>query len=231
MLYSYHIEYVDQGYLQNFIGLIMGQFFSWVKSNEKELLIILENLAKKAVEASNAVLDLMDDPTNKDKIARISEIETEADILTRDIFSELNKTFITPLDREDMQRVASKIDDIIDFMDGIGARFASYKITEAPPHTKQMAEELVKATKEVEFMVAKLGNVKNPKLMIEHCRQTSVIEHVIDDLYRLAISELFESNDAINIIKLKDIYETMETASDRCVDVADVVEDIVLKYT
>ena len=208
----------------------MGQFFSWVKSNEKELLIILENLAKKAVEASNAVLDLMDDPTNKDKIARISEIETEADILTRDIFSELNKTFITPLDREDMQRVASKIDDIIDFMDGIGARFASYKITEAPPHTKQMAEELVKATKEVEFMVAKLGNVKNPKLMIEHCRQTSVIEHVIDDLYRLAISELFESNDAINIIKLKDIYETMETASDRCVDVADVVEDIVLKY-
>ena len=209
----------------------MGQFFSWVKSNEKELLIILENLAKKSVEASNAVLDLMDDPTNKDKIARISEIETEADVLTRDIFSELNKTFITPLDREDMQRVASKIDDIIDFMDGIGARFASYKITEAPPHTKQMAEELVKATKEVEFMVAKLGNVKNPKLMIEHCRQTSVIEHVIDDLYRLAISELFESNDAINIIKLKDIYETMETASDRCVDVADVVEDIVLKYT
>ena len=209
----------------------MGQFFSWVKSNEKELLVILENLAKKAVEASDAVLDLMDDPTNKDKIARISEIETEADVLTRDIFSELNKTFITPLDREDMQRVASKIDDIIDFMDGIGARFASYKITEAPPHTKQMAEELVKATKEVEFMVAKLGNVKNPKLMIEHCRQTSVIEHVIDDLYRLAISELFESNDAINIIKLKDIYETMETASDRCVDVADVVEDIVLKYT
>ena len=209
----------------------MGQFFSWVKSNEKELLIILENLAKKAVEASNAVLDLMDDPTNKDKIARISEIETEADVLTRDIFSELNKTFITPLDREDMQRVASKIDDIIDFMDGIGARFASYKITEAPPHTKQMAEELAKATKEVEFMVAKLGNVKNPKLMIEHCRQTSVIEHVIDDLYRLAISELFESDDAINIIKLKDIYETMETASDRCVDVADVVEDIVLKYT
>ena len=209
----------------------MGQFFSWVKSNEKELLIILENLAKKAVEASNAVLDLMDDPTNKDKIARISEIETEADVLTRDIFSELNKTFITPLDREDMQRVASKIDDIIDFMDGIGARFASYKITEAPPHPKQMAEELAKATKEVEFMVAKLGNVKNPKLMIEHCRQTSVIEHVIDDLYRLAISELFESDDAINIIKLKDIYETMETASDRCVDVADVVEDIVLKYT
>ena len=76
-----------------------------------------------------------------------------------------------------------------------------------------------------------MGNVKNPKSMIEHCRNTSDIEHTIDDLYRDAMTKLFETDDAILIIKLKDIYETMETASDRCVDVADVVEDIVLKYT
>lgn len=209
----------------------MGQWFSWVKSNEKELLVILDGLAKKAVEASEAVYELLQDPTNVEKIKEVSRIETEADVLTRDIFSELNRTFITPLDREDMQRVASKIDDIIDFMDGIGARFLSYKITTSPPHALEMAEELVKATKEVEYMVSKLSNVKNPKSMIEHCRNTSTIEHKIDDLYRTAITELFESNDAIHIIKLKDIYETMETASDRCVDVADVIEDIVLKYT
>ena len=209
----------------------MGQWFSWVKSNEKELLVILDGLAKKSVEASEAVYELLQDPTNVEKIKEVSRIETEADVLTRDIFSELNRTFITPLDREDMQRVASKIDDIIDFMDGIGARFLSYKITESPPHALEMAEELVKATKEVEYMVSKLSNVKNPKSMSEHCRNTSAIEHKIDDLYRAAITELFESNDAIHIIKLKDIYETMETASDRCVDVADVIEDIVLKYT
>ena len=209
----------------------MGQWFSWVKSNEKELLVILDGLAKKSVEASEAVYELLQDPTNVEKIKDVSRIETEADVLTRDIFSELNRTFITPLDREDMQRVASKIDDIIDFMDGIGARFLSYKITTSPPHALEMAEELVKATKEVEYMVSKLSNVKNPKSMIEHCRNTSTIEHKIDDLYRTAITELFESNDAIHIIKLKDIYETMETASDRCVDVADVIEDIVLKYT
>ena len=209
----------------------MGQWFSWVKSNEKELLVILDGLAKKSVKASEAVYELLQDPTNVEKIKQVSRIETEADVLTRDIFSELNRTFITPLDREDMQRVASKIDDIIDFMDGIGARFLSYKITTSPPHALEMAEELVKATKEVEYMVSKLSNVKNPKSMIEHCRNTSVIEHKIDDLYRTAITELFESNDSIHIIKLKDIYETMETASDRCVDVADVIEDIVLKYT
>ena len=94
-----------------------------------------------------------------------------------------------------------------------------------------MANELVKATKEVEYMISKLQRIKNSKDMIQHCRNTGDIEHVVDDLYREAIKELFESDDAIKIIKLKDIYETMETASDRCVDVADVIEDIVLKYT
>ena len=209
----------------------MGQWLSWIKSNEKELLTILDNLAKKAVETSEAVVILFDDLTNVEQAKKIHQLETEADVLTRDIFSELNKSFITPLDREDMQRIASKIDDVIDFMDGIAARVYSYKITSSPPYCKEMAVELVKATKEVEYMISKLRRIKDPKDMIQHCRNTSDIEHVVDDLYREAIRELFESNDAIKIIKLKDIYETMETASDRCVDVSDVIEDIVLKYT
>ena len=209
----------------------MGQWLSWVKSNEKELLSLLTNLAKKSVETSEAVVVLFDDLNNTEQSQKIHRLETEADVLTRDIFSELNKTFITPLDREDMQRVASKIDDTIDHMDGIASRLHSYKITTAPPHALDIANELVKATKEVELMTSKLQNMKNPSTMIEHCRKTSAIEHKVDDLYKLAMTELFEGTDAIQIIKLKDIYESMETASDRCVDVADVVEDIVLKYT
>ncbi len=209
----------------------MGQWLSWIKSNEKELLKILNDLAKKAVETSEAVVILFDDLTNAEQVKKIHDLETEADVLTRDIFSELNKTFITPLDREDMQRIASKIDDVIDFMDGIAARVYSYKIVTPPPYTVEIANRLVEATKEVEYMTSKLQRIKNPKDMIQHCRNTSDIEHVVDDLYREAIKDLFESDDAIKIIKLKDIYETMETASDRCVDVADVIEDIVLKYT
>ena len=209
----------------------MGQWLSWIKSNEKELLTILDNLAKKAVETSEAVVVLFSDLSNAEQVQKIHELETEADVLTRDIFSELNKTFITPLDREDMQRIASKIDDVIDFMDGIAAIVYSYKITTPPPYAEKIADELVKATTEVQYMISKLQKIKNPKDMIQHCRNTGDIEHVVDDLYREAIRELFETDDAIKIIKLKDIYETMETASDRCVDVADVIEDIVLKYT
>ena len=209
----------------------MGQFFSWVKSNEKEILVTLDNLAKKSVQISEELVIMLTDLKINECHKKIHTIETEADKLVRDIFSELNRTFITPLDREDMQRVASKIDDTIDHIDGISARLHSYKITTAPPYALDMANELVKATKEVELMTAKLRNIKNPSSMIEHCRNTSAIEHKVDDLYSAAITKLFESNDAIEIIKLKDIYEKMESASDRCVDVADVVEDIVLKYT
>ena len=209
----------------------MGQFFSWVKSNEKEILVTLDNLAKKSVQISEELVIMLTDLKNAECHKKIHTIETEADQLVRDIFGELNRTFITPLDREDMQRVASKIDDTIDHIDGIAARLQSYKITTAPPYALDMANELVKATKEVELMTAKLRNIKNPSSMIEHCRNTSAIEHKVDDLYSEAITKLFESNDAIEIIKLKDIYEKMESASDRCVDVADVVEDIVLKYT
>ncbi len=209
----------------------MGQWLSWVKSNEKQLLKILDDLAIKAVETSEALLVLLDDLGNTEKMEKVRKLETEGDVLTRDIFFELNKTFITPLDREDMQRIASKVDDVIDFMDGIAARLYSYQIKSPPPFSRMMIEELVKATKEVQYMVSKLQKIKNPQDMINHCRNTSDIEHKVDDLYREAIKDLFESQDAIHIIKLKDIYESIETASDRCVDVADVIEDIVLKYT
>jgi len=209
----------------------MGQFFSWVKSNEKQILVTLDDLAKKAVEVSEAVVVMLSDLSKDGHHKKIHTLETQADAIVREIFSELNSTFITPLDREDMQRVASKIDDTIDHMDGIASRLHSYKITSAPPHALDIANELVKAMKEVELMTSKLQNMKDPSTMIEHCRKTSEIEHKIDDLYKLAMTELFESDNAIQIIKLKDIYESMETASDRCVDVADVVEDIVLKYT
>jgi hypothetical protein len=209
----------------------MGQFFFGFSAIERQILVILDNLAKKGVEVSEAVVVMLSDPGNDEHHKKIHALETKADSLVREIFSELNSTFITPLDREDMQRVASKIDDTIDHMDGIASRLHSYKITTTPPHALDIANELVKATKEVELMTAKLRNIKNPSSMIEHCRNTSAIEHKVDDLYSVAITKLFESNDAIEIIKLKDIYEKMESASDRCVDVADVFEDIVLKYT
>ena len=210
----------------------MVQWLSWVKSNEKIILGILDDLAEKAVETSRVLVELFSNfEKAEDYHNKIKKLEREADGLTRSVFYELNQTFITPLDREDIQRIASKTDDVIDFIEGISGRIIRYKISSPPPYMLEIAKELTKATKEVEYMISRLKNVKGDKSIINHCRNTSDLEHTIDDLYRTALAELFETNDAITIIKMKDIYEALETASDRCVDVADVVEDIVLKYT
>lgn len=210
----------------------MGQWLSWVKSNEKEILTILDNLAIKAKETAEQLVNLL---ANMDKAdhyqEEIKKLEREADELTRSIFAELNKTFITPLDREDIQRIASKTDDVIDYIEGIAGRIKSYHVTSTPPYMLEIAKELLNAIKEVELLISRLKSVKADKSLIDHCRKISDIEHNIDDLYRTAVGELFEKNDAITIIKLKDIYEAIESASDRCLDVADVIEDIVLKYT
>lgn len=210
----------------------MGQWLSWLKSNEKEILSILDELAKKAVETSSELIELFSHIEKADEYqVKIKKLERDADGLTRSVFAELNKTFITPLDREDIQRIASKTDDVIDFIEGISGRFISYHISDNPLFVLDIAKELHKATKELHYMISRLHNVKVDKDIINHCRNISDIEHNIDDLYRKAVGKLFEASDAVYIIKMKDIYEALETASDRCMDVADVIEDIVLKYS
>jgi len=210
----------------------MAKWLSWIKSNDKEIIAILNDLAGKAEASAKLLVDLF---TNFDKInenhAQIEKLEKEADVLTHSIFEELNKTFITPLDREDISRIASKTDDIIDFIDGIAGRIIGFKIKSPPPYMLEMAKEIHNSTKEINLMITRLNKVKADKSLIENCRAVNEQEHNVDAIYRKAIGELFETTDVINIIKMKDTYEALEHASDRCLDVADSIEDIVLKYT
>ena len=210
----------------------MTQWLSWIKSNEKEILSILNDLARKAEEAASLLSELLG---NFEKLnenhTKIKKLEREADNLTHSIFEELNKTFLTPLDREDISRIASKTDDIIDYIEGISGRIINFKIKTSPPYMFEISKELHRATQEINLMITRLNNVKADKSIIDHCRTINEIEHKADDIYRKAVGELFETTDIINIIKMKDIYEALEEASDRCLDVADSIEDIVLKYT
>ena len=210
----------------------MPQWLSWIKSNDKEIMGILNDLAGKAEASAKLLVDIF---TNFDKLneihAQIEKIEKEADKLTHSIFEELNKTFITPLDREDISRIASTTDDIIDYIEGISGRLIGFGIKSAPPHMLEIAKVIYDSTKEINFMITKLNKVKADKSVIEHCRTINEQEHRVDAIYRTAMRELFETTDVINIIKMKDTYEALEHASDRCLDVADSIEDIVLKYT
>ena len=202
---------------------------SYFKKRQSIFIKLIHDQAAFTLDGMEALKAYMAEDTSA--AARLTTAEKQADEARRILICELNKTFITPLDREDMQRIAAKTDDVIDFMEGISGRIVSYHISSNPPHMLDIAKELVNAVKEVELMISQLKNVKADKSLIDHCRKISDIEHTVDDLYRTAVGKLFETTDAINIIKLKDIYESLETASDRCLDVADVIEDIVLKYT
>ena len=210
----------------------MNQWTTWIKSNEKEILSLLNELACKAEEASKLLVGIFENFAKlEENHSNIKKIEREADKLTHSVFEELNKTFITPFDREDISRIASKADDIIDYIEGISGRIVNFKIKTPPPYMLELARELQNATKEINLMITSLNKLKVSKSVIEHCRTVSVIEHNADDIYRKAVGELLETTDVINIIKLKDIYESLEEASDRCLDVADSIEDVVLKYT
>ena len=166
------------------------------------------------------------DGESKSKI--IKDLEHEGDIITHKLFTILHKTFVTPLDPEDISRLTSAIDEVLDATEGVANRFVLFMIREPTPHMLELANYL--DSQEVQRLIMRIRNLKSASNLIDHCKNIINYEHRADTIYGTAIAELFKTNNAIEIIKLKEIYETLEDALDRCADVADVVEDIALKY-
>jgi uncharacterized protein len=146
------------------------------------------------------------------------------------LFTILNKTFITPLDPEDISKLTSAIDEVLDATEGVSNRFILFKIQESTPYMLELSKLLLSASKEVNLSMTQIRNLSGATNLLEHSKNIVNYEHQADTIYRTAIAELFETNNPIEIIKLKEIYEILENALDRCADVADVVEDIALKY-
>jgi predicted phosphate transport protein (TIGR00153 family) len=206
-------------------------WLSWVRSNDKIIIDVLEDQAKNLVKATSSLVELI---THYDRAtesnAKIRDLEHEGDEITHNLFTIIDRTFITPLDREDISRLTGAIDEILDYTDGTAARFLLFKVRKPTQYMLELAKVLLSASQEVPEMIIRIRNLKSANDLIGHCRNISKYEHEADTIYRTAIAELFETDNPIEIIKLKEIYETLEGALDRCADVADVVEDIALKY-
>jgi uncharacterized protein len=143
----------------------------------------------------------------------------------------ISATFVTPLDREDISGLASFIDEVLDFTDGVADRFLLFKINKPSPYMLHLSKILFLASQEIHHVLCILGKIKNSHKLMEYCNSIKKYEHEADSVYRNAIAELFELNDnPIEVIKLKEIYENLEESVDKCQDVADIVEDIALKY-
>jgi hypothetical protein len=153
----------------------------------------------------------------------IRETEKEGDMMTHDIIRRLNKTFITPIDREDMHNLCVKIDDIVDLIWACAERITLFKITEPTDEAIEIAKELLLTTEMVSKAIIALRD-KKYSFVQEYCIEINSLENRIDRLYRAAIGKLFdEVKDPIFLIKWKEIYEYLE-------DAANILEGIVLKY-
>jgi predicted phosphate transport protein (TIGR00153 family) len=197
---------------------------------EEAFFDLFKKAAHNMIEGSRLLKDMMEDfrdPAGKAK--RIKEVEHVGDGITHDIATRLNQTFITPIDREDIHDLASALDDILDAVEAVADRFVIYKIVKPTDAAVRLADILYQASVAVGCGV---DRVNLSHAQINECSvQVNSLENEADRVSRDAISALFEKEtDPIAVIKWKEIYETFEAGTDRCEDVANILERIVLKH-
>jgi uncharacterized protein len=190
--------------------------------------------ASRAAEASNELTLLLSEytvtATRATRIDRINDLEHEADRITHDTAALLHTIFVTPLDRDDIHRLISRMDDVIDLMQDAAESLLLYDVQTVTTHAVELAQLLQNGCERMQSAVALLNNMKNAPEILKLCREIDTMESRADRVMRNAISTLFRDEaDIRQVIKLKAIYELLETATDRCQDVADVIESVILQ--
>jgi predicted phosphate transport protein (TIGR00153 family) len=174
------------------------------------------------------LLEKFDDLASR--VSKVKEIEHKGDQLTHETMQRVNSTFITPIDREDIHQLVTRLDDVIDLVDAAATRIHLYRVERATKEMIGLGRVLVNSTESVVHAVRCLRNLKRQDDMLRQCVKIHTHENEGDRILQNALAGLFNDNHSpIEVIKLKDIYEDIELATDRCEDVANVLESIVLK--
>src|SRR6478672_4630651 len=195
---------------------------------EKKFFRMFADVSQNLTEGARLLHDIMQNPSNLEaRIVRLQEIEHRGDDMTHDIIRMLNQTFITPFDREDIHRLSSSLDDVLDFVNAAAVRMTLYGITTPPPAAAQLAALVVRQSEELAQAVSLL---QDGKKVLDHCVEVNRLENEADRVSRKAIAELFGTEkDPIQLIKIKELYEVLETATDKAEDAANVLEAVALK--
>ena len=195
---------------------------------KREFFVLYSRAARNTVEIAQRLVSLLEEFPQADGLLRdIKELEHEGDRLTRELVDLLNRTFVTPFDRDDMFQLASALDDICDHIDEAAGNIAGYGVTEIRQSAKQQAEVILRATEKLSEAVEQIEGFKDADRQLNELRD---LEDEGDRLNREAVSQLFKTEtDAISIIRWKDIHEQLEEAVDACENAADVLEAILVK--
>jgi hypothetical protein len=190
---------------------------------------MFRDVSQNLTEGASLLHDILKNPQDLPvRINRLQEIEHRGDDMTHDIIRMLNQTFITPFDREDIHALTSSLDDVLDYVNSAATRMKLYRITTPPPAAAVLAELIVKQSEELSKAVSLLE--EEHQKVLDHCVVVNQLENEADRVSRQAIAELFEyEKDPIQLIKIKELYEVLETATDKAEDAANVLEAVVLK--
>jgi predicted phosphate transport protein (TIGR00153 family) len=186
---------------------------------------------KKVVEGALQLEDLIRDFRDVSlKAKKIKDTEHEGDVITHDTIEMLNRTFVTPLDREDIHNLISSLDDVLDYIEACAERLSLFKINKTTEEAMLLVGVLVKSVQQLEQAVFKLRGLKGAEAIMKNCIEINRLENEGDYVGRAAVAKLFEpENNPLDVIKWMAIYETLENAIDRCEDVANVLEGVALK--
>ena len=206
--------------------------FLFIRREEK-FFGLFEESAHNMVKTAQRLKEMVDTWDNiEGRVAEITELEHAGDTITHQIMEQLNRTFVTPFDREDITQLAHVLDDVTDFIHAAADAMLIYKIDQPSQRAKELADIIVQAASEVERAIPRMRqHGKELKQILEHCVEINRLENMADRVFRSALAELFnDTSDIIYIIKWREIYEQMESATDRCEDVANVLEGVALKH-
>jgi len=192
---------------------------------------VFDEHAAICVEGAQTMMDMLDHYGEAPaKVRRIKDIEHKADDITHRTMEMLHKTFVTPIDRDQIHELISLMDDVMDLIDGAARRMMLYGVKEIPVDLKELAKTLHHATLELQKAVKGLRNMKNSDEIIKSCIEINKLENDGDAIRDAAIAKLFkEEKNAVQVLVWKEIYGDVETAIDRCEDVANVIEGVVLE--
>ena len=190
---------------------------------------LFDQQSQNIIKASQLLRELVNNFADaRAKAHAVKEVEHQGDLITHEIVKKLNTTFITPIDREDIHDLATRLDDVLDFIEAAAERLVVYRIKEPTSACRAMADVIVQIVAATDRTIRCLRTM-DPGFH-EHAVEVNRLENSADSLLRDSLAALFdESGDPIEVIKWKEIYETMETVTDRCEDVVNVIEGIILK--
>jgi len=193
---------------------------------------LFEESARNMVKAAQSLKELVDNWQDvEQKINEITELEHQGDTITHQIVAQLHRTFVTPFDREDIAQLAHTLDDVTDFIHAASDAMLIYKVDPPSQRAKELAGIIVQGAAEIEKAMPQLRHRGQLKQLLEQCVELNRLENEADRVYRSALAELFsDARDMARVIQWREIYQHMESATDRCEDVANVLEGVAIKH-